>query len=83
MSLSVTHQVLVNDDCVVVGPEAWRVAVEVDEQWRHALPIEFACERDAERAKWALEQAGLTTEAALRHAGRDAVIRTVVESLAW
>ncbi len=83
MSLLVTHQVVVDDNCVVVGPEAWRVAVEFDEQWRHALPIEFSSERDANRAKRALEQAGLTSESALRHAGREAVVRILIESLAW
>jgi hypothetical protein len=82
MSLSVTHQVLVDDHYVVVGPEAWRVALEVDEQWRHALPMAFACERDADRARQALEQAGLTSQTALLRAGRDAVTRIMVESLA-
>ena len=33
MSLLVTHQVLVDDSLAVVGPQAWRVALECDGDW--------------------------------------------------
>jgi hypothetical protein len=83
MSLKVTNQALVDDSLAVVGPQAWRVALDGEGEWYQAIPIEFSSERDAERAKRALEEAGLTSGVALRRAGQAAVLRIMVESLAW
>jgi hypothetical protein len=83
MSLLVTNLVLMDDSHAVVGPQAWRVALDFDGEWYHAMPIDFSSERDAERARTALEQAGLTSAGELRRAGQAAVLRIMVESLAW
>lgn len=83
MPLIVTNLAIVNDDLAVVGPQAWRVALDSDEEWYHAIPIEFASEWDAKRAMFALDQAGLSSSAALKKAGHDTVIRIMMESLAW
>ena len=83
MSLLVTNLVLVDDSLSVVGPQAWRVALDFDGEWYQAKPIDFASERDAEWARAALEQAGLTNAVELRRAGQAAVLRIMVESLAW
>lgn len=83
MSLLVTNLVLVDDSHAVVGPQTWRVALDYDGEWYQAMPFEFSSERDAERARRALEQAGLTSAVALRRAGRAVVHQVMVESLAW
>ena len=83
MSLLVTNLVLVDDSLTIVGPQAWRVALDCDGEWYHAIPIEFSSERDAERARTALEAAGLTDAVELRRAGQAAVLRIMGESLAW
>lgn len=85
MSLLVTNTVIVDDNAMVIRSAAWRVAVEseTEPETALALPLEFGREPDAERAKDALERAGLASEAALRFAGRGTVVRIMGESLAW
>ncbi len=83
MSLIVTNLVILDDSHAVVGPQAWRVALNSDGEWHQAMPLEFSSERDAERARRALDQAGLSSAVALRRAGRAAVHQIMVESLAW
>jgi hypothetical protein len=83
MSLIVTNLVILDASRAVVGPQAWRVALDSEGEWYQALPLEFSSERDAERARRALDQAGLTSAVALRRAGRAAVLQIMVESLAW
>ncbi len=83
MSLLVTNQVIVDRSAAVIDLVAWRVAADRDDETCLALPLNFGAERDAERAKAALERAGLENEDALRRAGKEAVIRIMAESLAW
>ncbi len=84
MSLEVTYLEIEDDNEVAIEPEAWRVAVRYGtERGLFALPLEFASERDALRAKAALEGAALENGTDLKHAGKDAVVRIMIESLAW
>ena len=86
MSLLITNQVIVDQrGAQVIEPAIWRVAVqsETEAETCLALPLNFGGERDAERAKAALERAGLVSEGVLRLAGEGAVIRIMGESLAW
>lgn len=83
MSLMITNQVVVDRNDAVIEPAAWRVATKRDAEVCLALPLNFQRERDAERARAALERAGLESEDALRLASEGAVIRIMAESLAW
>lgn len=85
MSLLITNQVIVDLNNRVTEPAAWRVAVasETEAETCLSLPLKFGGERDAERAKAALERAGLVSVDSLRLAGEGAVIRVMGESLAW
>lgn len=83
MSLLVTNQVIVDLNDTVIEPAAWRVAVDRDGETCLALPLSFGAKRDAERAKAALERAGLVSEDVVRLAGAGAVIRIMGEALAW
>jgi len=85
MSLLITNQVIVDGSAQVIEHAVWRVAVasETEDETCLALPLNFGVERDAERAKAALERAGLVSEGVLRLAGEGAVIRNMGESLAW
>ena len=85
MSLLITNQVVMDPNDTVIEPAGWRVAVASETQAEVclALPLHFGAERDAERAKAALEQAGLVSEGVLRLAGEGAVIRIMGEALAW
>ena len=86
MSLLITNQVIVDRNSNrVIEPAAWRVAVasETKAETCLSLPLKFGRERDAERAKASLEQAGLVSVGSLRLAGEGAVIRVMGESLAW
>ena len=85
MSLLITNQVVMDRSAKVIEPAVWRVAVESesDAETCFALPLNFGMERDAERAKAALERVGLVSEGVLRLAGEGAVIRIMGESLAW
>ncbi len=85
MPLLITNQVIVDRSATVIEPAVWRVAVvasETEAETCLALPLNFGRERDAERAKAALERAGLVSEDVLRLAGEVAVIRIMGESLA-
>jgi hypothetical protein len=83
MSLLITNQVIVDLNDSVIEPAAWRVAAKQDEDVCLALPPNFEREQDAERARAALQQAGLVSEKSLRLAGEEAVVRIMLESLAW
>lgn len=85
MSLLVTNQVIVDRSAKVIEPAIWRVAVasENEAETCFALPLNFGGERDAERAKAALERAGLVSGGVLRLAGEEAVIQIMGEALAW
>lgn len=79
------NQVVVDRNAKVIEPAVWRVAVASDTEAETclALPLNFGVERDAERAKAALERLGLVSEGVLRLTGEGAVIRIMGESLAW
>jgi hypothetical protein len=81
MSLPVTNPFLVDDSISVVGPQAWRVALDFDGEWYHR-PRPSIFQRVGRRARAALEQAGLTCAFELRLADKAAVLR-MVESLPW
>lgn len=85
MSLLITNQVIVDRNAKVIEPAIWRVAVasETEAETCLALPLKFGDQRDAERAKAALERVGLEREDVLRLAGEGAVIRIMGEALAW
>lgn len=83
MSLLVTNQVIVDRKAAVIEAAAWRVATKRNADTCLALPMNFETERDAERAKTALERMGLVSEDAMRRVGEEAVIRIMGESLAW
>jgi hypothetical protein len=83
MSLVITNQEIVDRNMSVIEPAAWRVATIVAAEKCLALPLNFNRERDAERARAALQKAGLESEEALRRVGQGAVIRIMAESLAW
>jgi hypothetical protein len=59
-------------------PKAWRLMV-CDE----AIAVAFERERDANRAKAALESAGLNTPRALMEAGHEEVERIIAEAQQW
>lgn len=84
MAIFVTHQTIVDDDGAVIEPVAWRVATENDKDIGClALSMAFGREMDAERARAALEKAGLVCESTLKQAGPTAVYRIMLDSLAW
>lgn len=85
MSLLITNEVVLDRNAKVIEPAVWRVAVasETEAEICFALPLNFGVERDAERAKAALERLGLVSESVLRLTGEGTVIRIMGESLAW
>lgn len=84
-SLLITNQLVLDPNDTVIEPAGWRVAMasETEAEVRLALLLHFGAERDAERAKAALERAGLVSAAGLRLAGEGAVIRIMGEALTW
>lgn len=82
MAIVVTHQAIRDANQTVTQPVAWRVAVDEEAEYR-AISMEFATERDADRARAALESLGLVETNALRQAGKETVFRIMLETLAW
>lgn len=84
MPIYVTMKVIVDDNGQEIEPAEWRVAVHccVKEEFL-ALPMVFGREQDAERAREALERAGLVDEAIIRQAGKSVVLDTMLNSMAW
>lgn len=84
MSLKVTHKMVYDNRDVPIEPAGWRVAVWTDDfKGLLAIPLELGSERDAMRAKAALEKAGLESITAVKRAGKGAVFRIMLEALAW
>ncbi len=82
MAILVTHEAIHDANHVEIGPVEWRVAVDDNTRYL-ALPMVFGRKQDAERARNALESAGLASSKALQQAGKAAVMAKMLDSLAW